>query len=174
MKLTMTSWLGNLPEDAVYDTIESPIGRLLVIVSRKGVHALISASDEEASTLMEMLPHDSGQPILVQVRAQLAEYFGGRRRRFDLPLVLEGTEFQKQVWSELAKIPYGETISYGEQARRIGKPNAMRAVGGANGRNPISIIIPCHRVIGADGGLTGFGWGTHNKKTLLDLERRYG
>jgi methylated-DNA-[protein]-cysteine S-methyltransferase len=170
----MTTALRNLPEDAVYDTMESPIGRLMIIVSRKGVHALISASDEESQELMGLLPHDAGHPMLSTVRAQLAEYFGGRRRRFDLPLVLEGTEFQKQVWTELAKIPYGETISYGEQARRIGKPKAMRAVGGANGRNPISIIIPCHRVIGTDGSLTGFGWGTPNKKTLLELERRHG
>jgi methylated-DNA-[protein]-cysteine S-methyltransferase len=170
----MPNPLVQLPEDAVYDTMESPIGRLLLIVSRKGVHALISASDEDSTELMATLPHDPGHPMLAQVRAQLAEYFGGRRRRFDLPIVLEGTDFQKQVWSELAKIPYGETISYGEQARRIGKPKALRAVGGANGRNPISIIIPCHRVIGSDGSLTGFGWGTGNKKTLLDLERRHG
>src|SRR5579885_3024700 len=99
----MASLLGKLPEDAVFDTMESPIGRLLVIVSRKGIHALISASDEEALELMSALPRDSGHPVLLQVRAQLAEYFGGRRRRFDLPIVLEGTEFQKQVWSELAK-----------------------------------------------------------------------
>src|SRR3954471_13000342 len=169
----MPTPLRNLPEDAVYDTMESPIGRLLIIVSRKGVHALIAASDEGSEELMKLLPRDPGHPMLSSVRAQLAEYFGGRRRRFDLPIVLDGTDFQKQVWSELAKIPYGETISYGEQARRIGKPKALRAVGGANGRNPISIIIPCHRVIGADGSLTGFGWGTGNKKTLLDLERRH-
>jgi methylated-DNA-[protein]-cysteine S-methyltransferase len=170
----MLSVLKTLPEDAVFDTMESPIGRLLIIVSRKGVHALISGDDEEATALMVALPHDAGHPVLSQVRAQLAEYFGGRRRRFDLPLVLEGTAFQKQVWSELAKIPYGETISYGEQARRIGKPKALRAVGGANGRNPISIIIPCHRVIGADGSLTGFGWGMGNKQRLLELERKHG
>jgi methylated-DNA-[protein]-cysteine S-methyltransferase len=169
----MPQWLQNLPQDVAYDTIESPIGRLLVIVSRQGIHALISAEGAQADELMLELGREPGHPMMIRVRAQLAEYFGGRRKRFDLPLVLEGTEFQKLVWSELAKIPYGETISYGEQAKRIGKPSAMRAVGGANGRNPISIIVPCHRVVGSDGSLTGFGWGMPKKQTLLELEQRF-
>src|SRR4051794_16974473 len=105
----MPKWLQSLPQDVAYDLIESPIGRLLVVVSRKGIHALISAEGADADELMLELTREPGHPMMAQVRAQLAEYFGGRRKRFDLPLVLEGTEFQKLVWSELAKIPYGET-----------------------------------------------------------------
>jgi methylated-DNA-[protein]-cysteine S-methyltransferase len=104
---------------------------------------------------------------------QLQEYFAGKRQRFSLQLAPEGTPFQLRVWQELRNIPYGETISYGELARRIGKPNASRAVGTANGRNPLSIVVPCHRVIGANGTLTGFGGGLENKRTLLALERSY-
>ncbi len=105
-----------------------------------------------------------------EVRKQLAEYFRGERRKFDLKLAPEGTPFQLAAWRQLRRIPYGKTISYGEQARRMGNPKAARAVGAANGENPISIIVPCHRVIGADGWLTGFGGGLGKKKRLLDLE----
>lgn len=104
------------------------------------------------------------------VRRQLAEYFDGRRTTFDVPLDLDGSAFQIAVWSALKDIPYGETTSYGEIAQRIGHPRAARAVGAANGRNPISIIIPCHRVIGADASLTGYGWGVDRKAWLLDHE----
>ena len=103
-------------------------------------------------------------------RKQLTEYFAGRRRIFDLPLKLSGTEFQLRVLDELQRIPYGETTSYGDIARRIGRPSAVRAVGAANGRNPIPIIVPCHRVIGSNGSLTGFGGGLGAKQTLLRLE----
>lgn len=103
--------------------------------------------------------------------AQLEEYFAGRRRSFDLPLAPEGTPFQRAVWQALTDIPYGETLSYGELARRIGKPQASRAVGLANGANPLPIVVPCHRVIGADGSLTGFGGGLDIKRKLLALER---
>ena len=103
---------------------------------------------------------------------QLEEYFDGKRKEFDLPLILEGTEFQLLVWRNLQKIPYGETVSYGQLARRIGSPEAARAVGLANGSNPIPIIIPCHRVIGSNGDLTGFGGGLPVKKKLLALESR--
>jgi methylated-DNA-[protein]-cysteine S-methyltransferase len=101
---------------------------------------------------------------------QLSEYFAGTRRTFHLPLRLQGTEFQQRVWRELTEIPYGETWSYGQLARRIGNPNASRAVGLANGRNPISILVPCHRVIGADGSLTGYGGGLERKQWLLAHE----
>jgi methylated-DNA-[protein]-cysteine S-methyltransferase len=101
---------------------------------------------------------------------QLEEYFAGRRRQFDLPLDLHGTEFQKRCWQELLKIPYGETRSYADVARAIGKPSAVRAVGLANGQNPIAIIVPCHRVIGSDGSLTGYGGGLETKRKLLELE----
>ena len=108
--------------------------------------------------------------MLLQAAEQLTEYFAGDRKCFDLPLQPEGTLFQRQVWQALAEIPYGETRSYRDIAARIGRPKAVRAVGGANGRNPLSIIIPCHRVIGADGSLTGFAGGTTVKQQLLQLE----
>ena len=107
---------------------------------------------------------------LGEVRAQLADYFDGLRTGFDLPLAMEGSPFQLRAWRALQDIPYGETISYGEQARRIGRPADPRAVGQANGRNPIAVIVPCHRVIGADGSLTGYGGGLERKRRLLELE----
>jgi methylated-DNA-[protein]-cysteine S-methyltransferase len=106
------------------------------------------------------------------VRVQLAEYFAGQRREFDVPLKLAGTPFQRRVWQELGRIPYGATISYAQLAQRIGKPTASRAVGHANGRNPISILVPCHRVVGADGRLTGYAGGVDKKRWLLNWERR--
>jgi methylated-DNA-[protein]-cysteine S-methyltransferase len=109
---------------------------------------------------------------LAFARGQLEEYFAGTRTAFDLPLHPQGTEFQLTVWDELARIPYAETISYGELARRIGQPQAMRAVGAANGRNPLPIVVPCHRVIGSNGNLTGFGGGLPAKRFLLGWERR--
>ncbi|MEZ6022277.1 MAG: methylated-DNA--[protein]-cysteine S-methyltransferase [Hyphomonadaceae bacterium] len=109
--------------------------------------------------------------ILKRTRQQLDQYFAGVLKRFDLPLAAEGTAFQRQVWAELVNIPYGATRSYGQLAAAIGKPQASRAVGLANGRNPISIIVPCHRVIGANGGLTGYGGGMERKQILLDLEQ---
>jgi methylated-DNA-[protein]-cysteine S-methyltransferase len=109
-----------------------------------------------------------------EVKKQLGEYFRGKRKKFELELAPEGTPFQLAAWRQLRRIPYGKTISYGEQARRMGNPKATRAVGGANGENPISIIVPCHRVIGASGRLTGFGGGLGKKKKLLDLEGATG
>lgn len=109
-------------------------------------------------------------PIFQRATAQLTEYFSGQRQEFSLPLAAHGTEFQKRVWAELAQIPYGQTISYGELARRTGNPKASRAVGLANGKNPISIVVPCHRVIGASGKLTGYGGGLARKEALLELE----
>jgi methylated-DNA-[protein]-cysteine S-methyltransferase len=108
---------------------------------------------------------------LAAASAQMEEYFAGTRRRFDLPLDLGGTDFQRQAWLALADVPYGETATYGEQADRIGRPGAFRAVGAANGRNPVPVVLPCHRIIGADGSLTGFGGGLELKQQLLDHER---
>lgn len=113
-------------------------------------------------------------PADLPARLQLNEYLDGRRQTFDLPLAPDGTDFQKQVWAELVRIPYGETISYAELARRIGKPGAARAVGRANATNPIAIVVPCHRVIGASGTLTGYAYGMEMKSRLLDLERGQG
>jgi methylated-DNA-[protein]-cysteine S-methyltransferase len=109
--------------------------------------------------------------VLVRTATQLAEYFAGERRDFDLPLAPRGTAFQRDVWSALARIPFGVTCSYGDLAREVGRPSASRAVGAANGRNPIAIILPCHRVIGASGALTGYGGGLPLKRWLLDHER---
>lgn len=111
-------------------------------------------------------------PLLAEAARQLTAYFGGTLTEFDLPIRMEGTAFRMQCWQALRTIPYGETISYGEQAKRIGNPKALRAVGGANHRNLISIVVPCHRVIGADGSMTGYGGGVDRKTWLLDHERR--
>jgi methylated-DNA-[protein]-cysteine S-methyltransferase len=113
---------------------------------------------------------DDHNALLADAKSQLAAYFAGERTEFTMPLAPDGTAFQRKVWSELIKIPYGTTVSYGEVARRIGNPSASRAVGLANGANPIAVIIPCHRVIGTDGKLTGYGGGLDRKQKLLDLE----
>lgn len=134
-------------------------------------------TDGEALTGLFMAPHPDqpecdvdGGAVLDDVISQLDAYFAGRRQTFDITLRPNGTPFQLRVWEELSRIPYGETISYGELARRVGSPNAFRAVGQANGRNPISIVVPCHRVIGADGRIAGYGGGVDRKRFLLDLE----
>ncbi|MCL7659366.1 methylated-DNA--[protein]-cysteine S-methyltransferase, partial [Klebsiella pneumoniae] len=108
--------------------------------------------------------------IFHRAEAQLGEYFAGQRTQFDLPLAVKGTEFQRSVWQALTQIPYGSTAGYGELAEMLGRPGAARAVGAANGKNPISIIVPCHRVIGADGSMTGYAWGEEKKRALLTLE----
>ena len=118
----------------------------------------------------EGTPRDDGHPVLKRACQQLRAYFGGELRKFDLPLVFRGTDFQKSVWIELMDIPYGETRSYMQVAQKVGAPKAVRAVGAANGQNPIPIVVPCHRVIGANGKLTGFGGGLPLKRLLLDLE----
>lgn len=148
--------------------LESPIGELLLLSDGHALRGLYIQGGRSAVTV-DPDWEPSEQPF-ADVRDQLAEYFDGRRSTFDLPLTLTGSLFQRRVWGALRDIPYGETISYGEQARRIGIPSAPRAVGVANGCNPISIIVPCHRVIGADGSLTGYGGGVERKRFLLDLE----
>ena len=146
------------------------------------IQPLLLTSDGTALTGLYLVEHKHGPEIgadwtqnadaapFPEVRRQLTEYFAGERCEFNLPLAPQGTEFQKRVWAELQAIPYGKTLSYGELARRIGNPGAARAVGLANGRNPISILVPCHRVIGANGKLTGYGGGTPRKAALLELE----
>ncbi|HEY8022769.1 MAG TPA: methylated-DNA--[protein]-cysteine S-methyltransferase [Thermoanaerobaculia bacterium] len=133
--------------------------------------AALDGFGRQAAARGQRLVREPGRcPTLAIVAAQLAEYFAGRRRDFDLELDPPGTPFQRQVWGELARIPYGATVSYGELARRVGRPNASRAVGAANGANPIPIVLPCHRVIGSDGSLTGYGGGLPIKRALLSLE----
>lgn len=150
-------------------SVPSPVGELLLVASDVGLRAVLWPDDDRLSFDDDLVECD--HPILEAAETQLAEYFAGERTEFDLPLDPQGTDFQVATWKALADIPYGETATYGEQAERIGRPSAVRAVGAANGRNPLSIVLPCHRVIGADGSLTGFAGGIEAKRTLLDLER---
>jgi methylated-DNA-[protein]-cysteine S-methyltransferase len=152
-----------------YDIMGTRFGELLIAGDAAGLRLLLFDCEREGRCARPDWHH---RPVeLAAVRGQLEEYFAGERRNFDVRLAPEGTEFQRRVWSELVKIPYGQTISYGELASRVGNPNAARAVGAANGRNPISIIIPCHRVVGSSGRLTGYGGGLPVKVGLLELER---
>lgn len=149
----------------LFHTIDSPIGRLL-LTGEDG--ALTGLYMEPHPRLPASAVHDPG--AFADAAAQLAAYFAGSLTSFDLPLAPSGTPFQLRVWEALRAIPYGETATYGEIAAGIGKPWASRAVGAANGQNPISVIVPCHRVIGADGTLTGYGGGLERKRILLELE----
>ena len=155
----------------VRTTIDSPVGELTLIASDAGLRAVLWQDDRVTRVpLPSDIVDDPGHPVLRTAAKQLGEYFAGTRKDFDLPLAPEGTPFQQKSWEALRAIPYGETISYGEQARRLGSPSAVRAVGAANGRNPISIIVPCHRVIGSNGSLTGFAAGLEAKAWLLRHE----
>lgn len=154
-------------------TMNSPVGELTLIASPRGLRAVLWPN--ELAEPAGYPSADDGDPaaarILRDAVLQLEEYFAGERHEFELPLDPVGTPFQQSAWMELRRIPYGETISYGEQARRLGDPNKSRAVGAANGRNPISIIVPCHRVVGANGSLTGFAAGVEAKAWLLHHEQ---
>lgn len=154
------------PSDLVRRTISSPIGPLVLVASATGLRAVDFGLDPRRSDVPE-----GDSPVLSAAADQLDEYFAGTRLDFDLPLEPVGTPFQVSVWKVLDTIPYGETISYGEQARRLGDARKARAVGGANGRNPLPIVVPCHRVIGTSGALTGFGGGLPIKERLLRHER---
>lgn len=147
--------------------IDTPVGRLTVMASEHGIRRILWAGEAPPP---ECVPGES--LLLTEATRQIGEYFKGSRTTFDLPLDLVGTPFQRQAWAALGTIPFGETISYAEQARRIGNPRATRAVGAANGRNPVPVVLPCHRVIGADGRLTGFGGGLDVKLQLLQHETR--
>ncbi len=148
--------------------VASPVGKLRLAASRDG---LLSIDVGKAAASHRATAKDSSaQRVLATTRKQLAEYFSGRRTSFTVPLDLRGTEFQIESWKALEQIPYGKTISYGEQAQSIGNPKACRAVGSANGKNPIPIIVPCHRVVSADGSLGGYALGLKMKKQLLNLE----
>jgi methylated-DNA-[protein]-cysteine S-methyltransferase len=152
----------------LYTKLDGPIGELLLVGDG---HSLRGLYMQEGRTAIEVRTGwQEAEQSFVAASTQLAEYFAGRRSFFDVPLAMSGSAFELRVWSALRKIPYGESISYGELARRIGEPGAARAVGVANARNPIAVIVPCHRVIGADGSLTGYGGGLARKRFLLDLE----
>ena len=153
----------------IYQFIPSPVGPLLLAADAQGLRLI------EFNSPRHPMPRGSDwreddNDVLRETRVQLDDYFAGKRRAFDLPLAPRGTDFQRGVWQTLATIPYGETISYAQLATRVGKPSAVRAVGAANGRNPLPIVLPCHRVIGSDGSLTGFGGGLPTKRFLLALE----
>ena len=152
-------------------TIWSPVGELTLVADDRGLAAILWENDSPDRVRLGALTEKAGHPVLVETERQLAEYFSGERRAFDVPLSFAGTDFQKRVWAALLAIPFGETRSYGEIADQLGNPGASRAVGAANGRNPISIIAPCHRVVGSNGKLTGFAGGLEAKAYLLDLER---
>lgn len=153
-----------------FEDVDSPVGRLRLIASGDALVGIWFSQGRDAARGASGLVNASS-PVLELTRAQLGEYFAGERREFDLPLDPRGTEFQRRVWQRLLHIAYGETTTYGALARELGDPGASRAVGLANGNNPIPIVIPCHRVIGADGSLTGFGGGLPIKAALLELER---
>jgi O-6-methylguanine DNA methyltransferase len=153
-----------------YKFMDSPVGRLKLVASEKGLVAVLWQNDRPERVPLTELAEDSKQKVLVETERQLNEYFAGKRREFSLPLDMRGTRFQRDVWEALLAIPFGETRSYGELAEKLGNPTASRAVGAANGRNPISIVVPCHRVIGASGKLTGFAGGLDVKARLLEIE----
>lgn len=157
-----------------YSQIDSPIGCLTLIASQQGLHRILWDSDtttHACQTFLGNINHAPQHSVLTASQRQLDEYFSGTRTTFDIPLDIHGTDFQKQAWQVLTTIPYGKTISYGEQAEQLGGKHKARAVGMANGANPISIIVPCHRVVGANGQLTGFGGGLDKKRFLLSLEQ---
>jgi methylated-DNA-[protein]-cysteine S-methyltransferase len=151
-----------------YTTFDSPIGELLLVGDGDALSRLHMVGSRHPVAVNPAWRRDEGG--FDQARTQLDEYFAGERREFSVPLDMAGGSFELSVWEELRSIPYGETASYGEIAERIGSPGAARAVGLANGRNPIAVIVPCHRVIGADGSLTGYGGGLERKRLLLELE----
>ncbi len=152
----------------VHRRIESPAGPLVIAADDSGLRHIEFHHNRHPANRDAWRGGDND--VLKATEAQLGEYFAGTRTHFELPLAPQGTDFQQIVWQELACIPYGETISYVQLAQRVGKPTASRAVGAANGRNPLPIVLPCHRVIGADGALTGFGGGLPMKQFLLKLE----
>lgn len=153
-------------------TIDSPVGGLKLVASEKELVAILWENDDPGRVRLGELVKSETNHVLVQTERQLTDYFSGKRKEFTVPLDLRGTPFQRNVWEALLAIPFGETRGYGELARKLGNPQAARAVGAAVGRNPISIIVPCHRVVGATGKLTGFAGGLDVKMRLLGLEQR--
>ena len=168
----------NKPETFTFASMSSPVGDLILVASDRGLVSILLPSkkgDPAPSRLTRAFPGSTireGSPQLEEAIRQLRDYFAGTRRTFDIPLDLRGTDFQMRVWRAVAQIPFGRTQSYGDIARLICKPKACRAVGAANRANPLPIVIPCHRVIGSNGSLTGYAGGLSVKQALLDLERK--
>jgi methylated-DNA-[protein]-cysteine S-methyltransferase len=157
-------------EHYVYKWIDSPVGKLQLVATDSGLAAVLWEKERPRRVRLNVRSESDTHAIIVEAERQLGEYFAGRRQAFTLPLDPVGTTFQRQVWNALLTIPFGQTRSYGQIARQIGNPDAVRAVGAANGRNPLSIVTPCHRVVGANGKLTGFAGGLDAKAYLLELE----
>ncbi|EXB25637.1 methylated-DNA--[protein]-cysteine S-methyltransferase [Acinetobacter courvalinii] len=155
----------------VYMYMDSPVGALKLVAHDQALVAVMWDNEDHKRVRLAELVEDRQHPMLHKVKQQLEEYFAGQRQQFDLPLDFQGTAFQQQVWQALLNIPYGETRSYKEIAVQLGNEKAVRAVGAANGKNPISIIAPCHRVIGSSGALVGFAGGLDKKQILLSLEQ---
>jgi O-6-methylguanine DNA methyltransferase len=155
----------------VHTVVDSPCGELTLVARDGSLAGLYMTAQRHRPGQESFGPRDDSLPAFAAASAQLTAYFAGERTRFDLDLAMAGTPFQQRVWAALREIPYGETVSYGELAASIGQPNASRAVGLANGKNPIGIIVPCHRVIGANGDMTGYGGGLARKRWLLSFER---
>ncbi len=161
------------PAGRTHTVVESPYGPLTLVAEGGqlvGLYMRDQRHRPEEAAFGERVPA-SAEPLFAETARQLDEYFAGRRERFELPLALHGTAFQQRVWAALREIPLGQTWTYGELAEHIGRPTASRAVGLANGKNPIGVIVPCHRVVGADGSLTGYGGGLERKQALLEHER---
>lgn len=154
-----------------YKVVQSPVGKLKLVASDKGLMAILWENDNPRRVRLSDLVEDARHPVLVETERQLGEYFAGKRKAFSIALDMKGTQFQKNVWEALLAIPFGETRNYGQLAKQLGNPRATRAVGAANGRNPLSIVVPCHRVIGSTGKLTGFAGGLETKALLLSLEK---
>lgn len=172
MKTIVDNTMSNADLPIHHRSVKSPVGMLMLAASPEALVAIEFERDPHPVARTPAWCDGSGaHPVLDAAQTQLAQYFDGARQRFDLPLAPSGTAFQKRVWQALREIPYGQTWSYGQLAARLGNAKAMRAVGAANGRNPISIVIPCHRVIGANGSLVGFGGGLPVKRQLLALEQ---
>ena len=153
-----------------YDVFKSPQGEILLTATDGGVSGIYFKGQKYFPAKQKDWKRDPGRPALKRAKRELAEYFAGRRKRFAVALDPQGTPFQKKVWKAIARVGFGETISYGELAKRAGAPRSIRATGAATGRNPISIVVPCHRILGANGSLTGYAGGLARKRALLRLE----
>jgi len=158
------------PMTYFYKTMQTPVGRLKLVAGDRGLAAILWEKEDPKHAGLIPLADDENHPVLLEAERQLGDYFAGKLETFSIPLDPVGTAFQKEVWDALATIPFGETRSYAQIARQIGRPKAVRAVGAANGKNPLPIVVPCHRVIGSNGKLTGFAGGLEMKASLLEIE----
>ena len=153
-----------------YDSFESPHGKMLLVASEKGVSGIYFNRQKYFPATKKDWQRDERHAVLKQAKRELLEYFAGKRKRFEVPLAPDGTPFQRSVWKAISKVGFGKTLTYGELAAKAGRPGSARAAGAATGRNPIGIIVPCHRIMGANGSLTGYAGGLRKKRALLALE----